>query len=89
VDGFTKFLDKLLDLLIQCHLRAARNTSDLAAGIPEGKTGGNGIAGNYEPMLRTEYAYLEVRRNEFALCRTATREQIPSNGQSRFQRRSL
>ena len=34
VDRFPKLLNELFDLWIQCHLRAARYTSDLASGIP-------------------------------------------------------
>jgi hypothetical protein len=46
VNGFAKFLDKVFDLLIQCHLRAALWFESLrASGIPGPLTGGNGIAG--------------------------------------------
>jgi hypothetical protein len=46
VDRFAKFLDKVFDLLIQCHLRAALwfvlTTHRV---FPAKVTGGNGIAG--------------------------------------------
>jgi hypothetical protein len=47
VDRFAKFLDKVFDLLIQCHLRAALWFEILTAHrvFPAKVTGGNGIAG--------------------------------------------
>jgi len=47
VDRFAKLLDKVFDLLIQCHLRAALWFEILTAHrvFPAKVTGGNGIAG--------------------------------------------
>src|SRR6195256_877021 len=47
VDRFAKFLDKVFDLLVQCHLRAALwfESSPPHRVFPAKVTGGNGIAG--------------------------------------------
>ncbi len=47
VDRFAKFLDKVFDLLIQCHLRAALwfESSPRIGYSRQKVTGGNGIAG--------------------------------------------
>jgi hypothetical protein len=70
VDRFAKFLDKVFDLLIQCHLRAALWFEFTAHRVfPAKVTGGNGIAGtSVVPVLLKEYAHDCGGCNHFRLC---------------------